>query len=68
MELETEVEKLFINSIININKLNIMNKIKDIQKQLDNFNNDLKILKNKQIILIKTYNILLINDRKELIK
>jgi hypothetical protein len=68
MELETEMEKLFINSINNINKLNIMNKIKDIQKQLDNFTNDLKILKNKQIILIKTYNILLINDRKELIK
>jgi hypothetical protein len=49
------------NNNNNNNKLNIMKKIKDVQKQLENLTNDLEIL-------TKTYNILLIDDRKEFIK
>jgi hypothetical protein len=62
MEFEIEMRNFSNNNNNNNIDLNIMQKIEDIQKQLDNLTDELKIFVNKRIILLKSYNILLTNE------
>jgi hypothetical protein len=52
----------------NNNKLNIMNKIKDVQKQLNNLTNNLEKFESEQNVLVNKYYTLLIDDRERFVK